>query len=440
MSKLVLGNKKKISNGWIKTNLDSISTITSGSSAPQGEEFFKNGKYPFVRVADMGKLNTVYLNNAEDHVNELGIKKLKLFPKGSILFTKSGASTHLNQKAILGMNSYVVSHIGIIHPLGKIPSEWIYYFLKTIDFKLLTHATTLPSLPLSKIKNLEIHLSPLNEQKRITEKIDELFSLIDFNIKLFSNLSEKLSHYRQSFLKTSFEIDSLKKPLEKCGKIGTGGTPSRKKSEYYGIEIPWVKTTEVKNTIIYDTGERITQLGLDNSNAKIHPKNSVVLAMYGEGKTRGRCAILGIPASTNQACAIIDCDTEALYYKYCFYWLQSRYYQIRAKSSGGNQPNLNLGIVKKLEIPLPDILKQKEIVKRIELSLSQLDSLIPIVNKISSDLQKLKNSILVLAFEGKLLPQNHNDDSAETLLEKILQEKEQLKLKEKKSRRKKNAR
>lgn len=289
-----------------------------------------------------------------------------------------------------------------------------------------TSYLTVAHLSSDTICHIEFPIPPLNEQKRIVAKIEELFSLIDFTVQLFFNLSAMLSNYKQTLLNTSFKINSLNMSLDKCGKIGTGGTPSRKKSEYYGNKISWVKTAEVKNNIIYDTGEKITQLGLDSSNATIYPKNSVILAMYGEGKTRGRCAILGIPASTNQACAVIVCDTEILYYKYCFYWLQSKYYQIRAKSSGGNQPNLNLGIIKKLEITLPDISQQKEIVKRIELGLSQLDFLTQNINKALSDLQKLKRSILKQAFEGKLVPQDPNDEPAKILLEKIKQEKQKI--------------
>jgi type I restriction enzyme S subunit len=97
----------------------------------------------------MGGLgNKVYLKNTKDYINSKAVIKMKLFPKGSVLFTKSGMSLLLNQRAILARDMYIVSHIGVSIPLGEILSEWIFYYLKIFDLKTLAHATTLPSLQL----------------------------------------------------------------------------------------------------------------------------------------------------------------------------------------------------------------------------------------------------------------------------------------------------
>jgi type I restriction enzyme S subunit len=152
--------------------LGEISLLTAGNPAPQGEKYFTNGVYPFVRVQDMGNLgNDIYISDTKDHINERAVEKLRLFTQGSVLFTKSGMSTLLNQRAILPGDMYVVSHIGVSIPLGKIPSKYIYYWLKTVDFKDLTHATTLPSLPLPKVKGIFFPLPPLPEQQRIVSKM-----------------------------------------------------------------------------------------------------------------------------------------------------------------------------------------------------------------------------------------------------------------------------
>ena len=158
----------ELPKGWIWTKWGDISLIGAGNPAPQGDEYFDNGRHPFVRVQDMGNLgDSVYLKKTKDYINDKAASTLKLFPKGSVLFTKSGMSILLNQRAILSTDMFVVSHIGISFPLGEIPSEFIYYWLKTVDFKKLTHATTLPSLRLSKVDALPFPLPPLKDNPAI---------------------------------------------------------------------------------------------------------------------------------------------------------------------------------------------------------------------------------------------------------------------------------
>lgn len=190
---------------WSIAELNRVSEILAGGPAPQGEEFFVGGELPFVRVQDMGRLGEeIYLSTTNDLINENGAKKLKLFPKGSVLFTKSGASTLNNQRAILSRDSYVVSHIGVLLPKGDISNKWIYFWLKGVDFKKLAHSTVMPSLPLSKISSLFIPIPPIYEQHRIVAKIEALFSELDKGIESFKTAREQLKIYRQALLKHAF--------------------------------------------------------------------------------------------------------------------------------------------------------------------------------------------------------------------------------------------
>jgi len=409
---------KDIPNSWETILVKDFAEILNGD-AFKSEFFNKTKGIRIVRIRDLTRNRSSTFYDGE-------YDKKYLINSGDFLVGMDGdfiGVRWMNGQALLNQRVCKVStNDEVIHPeffrLG------INRYLQKIHS--VTSSVTVTHLSSDTLHHIEFPLPPLNEQKRIVSKIEELFSLIDSNIEYLSKVIHQSSNYRLSLLKTSFEIDAPKKLLSECGEIGTGGTPSRKRLEYFKGDIPWVKTTEVKNEYIFETKEKITQLGLDNSNAKIYLKNAVILAMYGEGKTRGRCAILGISASTNQACAVIVCDQEKLYFKYCYYWLQSQYDQVRAKSSGGNQPNLNLGIVKKLKIVLPEVSRQKEIVNQIELGISELDNFIQNIQNSLSDSLKLKNSVLALAFEGKLVPQDPNDEPASVLLEKIKKEKEQL--------------
>ncbi|MEH1820332.1 MAG: restriction endonuclease subunit S [Nostoc sp.] len=148
--------------------------------------------------------------------------------------------------------------------------------------------------------------------------------------------------------------------------IGSGGTPSRKNASYFGGDIPWVKTTEVRNEMIFRTEESITKLGLDNSSAKVYPVGSIIIAMYGQGATRGRTGKLGIEAATNQACAVLTNFSEDVDPDFVWIYLISEYDRLRELASGNNQPNLNADMIANYPIPIPSLDIQKYLVKRVE--------------------------------------------------------------------------
>ena len=148
--------------------------------------------------------------------------------------------------------------------------------------------------------------------------------------------------------------------------MGSGGTPLRKINAYYDDgDIPWVKTTEVRNEVIMNTEEKITRLGLGNSAAKLYPPGSLLVAMYGQGATRGRTAKLGIEAATNQACCVLYKIDPRVDIDYLWFFLISEYDELRKLASGNNQPNLNSEMIANYEIPLPPLEKQRQIVEQV---------------------------------------------------------------------------
>ena len=174
--------------------------------------------------------NCTFLRKTRDLVNDKAATKLHLFPSGSILFTKSGASTLLNQRAILAKDSYVVSHIAAAIPFSGVENKWIFHFLKLVDFAKLAHATNMPSLPLSRAKAIEIPVAPANEQFRILIKIEVLFSELDKGVESLKTARSQLSVYRQAVLKHAFEgkltaqwraenKDKLEKPEQLLARI-----------------------------------------------------------------------------------------------------------------------------------------------------------------------------------------------------------------------------
>lgn len=156
------------------------------------------------------------------------------------------------------------------------------------------------------------------------------------------------------------------KKIEDLCSIGSGGTPTRSNPNYYQGDIPWVKTGEVLNEVILDTEEHINQNAIDNSSARLYPVGSLIVAMYGQGDTRGRTAKLGINASTNQACAVLyNIDNNVVSTDFLWYYLQARYNDLRSLASGNNQPNLNAGKIKSFDVVIPPLEIQNRIVQTI---------------------------------------------------------------------------
>ena len=144
--------------------------------------------------------------------------------------------------------------------------------------------------------------------------------------------------------------------------VSSGSTPSRKVEGYYGGSIPWVKTTEVKGGPISSVEEFITEAGRAAARLKTYPVRTILIAMYGQGRTRGNVGYLTFPATVNQACAALQCNERCLP-EFMFFQLKSSYGRLRRLGQGGNQPNLNAEIVRSFPIVLPTIERQSAFLK-----------------------------------------------------------------------------
>ena len=157
-----------------------------------------------------------------------------------------------------------------------------------------------------------------------------------------------------------FDEDWAASRIDEIASVTSGGTPSRSISEYWDGNIPWVTTSLVDFNVIQTAEEFITQDGLKNSSAKLFPKNTILMAMYGQGITRGKVAILGIEATTNQACCAIKLN-NSFDTHFIFQNLMNRYEEIRDLSNDGGQKNLSAGIIKEIEVVSPSKEEQTKI-------------------------------------------------------------------------------
>lgn len=167
-------------------------------------------------------------------------------------------------------------------------------------------------------------------------------------------------------------------------RVATGATPLRSRKDYYGGSIPWVTSSAVNAGTITHAAEHITQSAIRETNAKVFPAGTLLVAMYGEGQTRGRVAQLGIAAATNQAVAALLFDERSASIRpYLRIFLEQNYDSIRLESFGGVQPNLSLGLIRARRVPLPPADEQREIVLRVESVLAKVDDLRRRIHEVS---------------------------------------------------------
>ncbi len=338
-------------------------TIESGGTPSSAVEEYWNGNINWATLVDLPQNNTItILKDTQRKITALGLSSssAKLLPRGTVLVSSRAT---LGRIAIA--DEATATNQGfknIIPQADYVSSKYLAYTLSKLvpQMELIATGGTFKEISKTAISSLQIPLPPLHIQEQIVAEIEGYQKIIDGAKQIVDN-------YKPS-IKTNPKWEMVK--LGDVCDIKSGGTPDRTNEEYWNGTIPYVKTGLIDFNIINEADEFITEKGLNKSSAKIIPKGSVVMAMYGQGVTRGRVAVLGIDAAINQAVSAIQIKSaEALNLNYLFFTLSGMYNYLREISSerGGNQSNLNGQMIKALKIPLPTLEEQQRIVAMIEL-------------------------------------------------------------------------
>ncbi|MBT9141208.1 MAG: hypothetical protein DDT30_01797 [Dehalococcoidia bacterium] len=193
---------------WERKRLGEVCEVFSGTSAPQGKQYFEDGIFPFVRVQDLGHYGrTISLTETFDKVNKKAVSesKLKLAKSGTILFPKSGAAILTNSRAILGIDAYVVSHLAALYPkIDLALTEWVYFCLCQVDMVEYSENPGYPSLKLSVIAKISIPLPPISEQQRIATDLKEKMAQVEKLRASIENQLEAINALPQAILRKAF--------------------------------------------------------------------------------------------------------------------------------------------------------------------------------------------------------------------------------------------
>ena len=320
--------------------------------------------------------------------------------------------------------------------------KYIFYRMQIINFEHSTHKRYW----IQQYSKLKVTIPSLEEQSRIVSRIEELFSELDKGVETLQIIKKQLAVDRQAVLKDAFEgkfssewrdkgTESIVEDYNsivrhnqvfkdtsgdenevhlaipkgwKMARLGelfdvqVGATPSRRNAEYWNGTINWISSGEVHFNTISHSNEQITKEGLEHASTNVQHVGTVMLAMIGEGKTRGQAAILKTEAAHNQNTAAILVSETPCSSKYVYYFLQLNYDNTRRVGSGNNQKALNKERVRALRIPFTSFAEQYYIVDEIESRLSVCDSIERTVDIALFQAEAMRQSILKKAFEGGL--------------------------------------
>ena len=319
--------------------------------------------------------------------------------------------------------------VKVLRPKSFYFPKLFYYALQSVEIPNLGYRRHFPIFD-----RFAIPLPPLPEQQRIVERIESLFSKLEEAKEEAQGVIDSFETRKAAILHKAFSgeltakwreengvgIESWeRKRISECCKLGSGGTPSRKNPNYYTGDIPWIKTGEINwNTVNYSE-ESITQEAIDNSSAKVYAPGAVLVAMYGMGITRGKAAILGIEAATNQAVCVLQ-PKEYLFNRYLYFFFMCNYWDIREQAVGGNQLNLSATIIGKLNIDIPNLEEQYVITELLDSIIEKEYQTKQIAESAIDQIDAMKKAILARAFRGELGTNNPEEESAVELLKQIL--------------------
>lgn len=275
---------------------------------------------------------------------------------------------------------WIGAHCYAVHPKNKrIDNRFLYFVLKEKQGELMQskQGAGIPGLNRSTIQRLSIPLPHIKVQEEIVKILDSFTNLIDALNEELSLRQKQFEYYREKLL-TYKHYKSTAKPISELAEdIFSGATPSTKKEEYWtNGDIPWMSSGDIHQKTINDISTFITKKGYDSCSTKMVPISSIVIALAGQGKTRGTVGITNTDLCTNQSlCAIVP-DKNEIIPKFLFYYFDKEYNNLRRISSGdGTRGGLNLQMIRNYIIEYPSLAIQQSIVSKLDAFESLISSL-----------------------------------------------------------------
>jgi type I restriction enzyme S subunit len=408
---------------WKKIKLGELCEIVSGNTPKGLEQVSNKGKYQFYKVSDMnleGNESSMITSNLRLTEEEIKNLRIKVYPKGTVIFPKRGGAILTNKKRILSQpSSFDLNVMGIL-PNESVESSYLYYWFQKLDLTKIYDGSNVPQINTKNIAPLEFPLPTINEQRKIVSKIEELFSELDKGIEELKTAQQQLKVYRQAVLKWAFE-GKLTNEDVKQGKLPEGWKWIELNQQAKTVSGYAFKSTDFKSQgvavikisnigyseFVWKDQEYLPEKYLEqHKNFAIHGEDLLIaLTRPITNNTTKVCkypknASIGLLNQRVASIKEINGDKE-----YLFWYFQTDSFKnyIRSKFSETLQPNLSPKDLAQTPIPFCSLDEQQQIVQEIESRLSVCDKIEEIITNSLKQAEALRQSILKKAFEGKLL-------------------------------------
>lgn len=341
--------------------LGDLCDIVIGRTPARKEQKFWNGDIPWLSITDMNQ--GTLITRTKEKITESGARNGKLVPPGTVLFSfKLSIGKVGIAKMPLYTNEAIVSLP--IKDTSIILPEYLMRFLEACNFALQGNRAAMgKTLNKKSLHEIEILVPSIRRQLEIVAILSKVKKIQEAHERQIAALDELASSLFISTFPKEGKYNIFK--LSEIAKTTSGGTPSRKNPENYGGDILWVKSGELQTGYITDSEEKITEVGMTSSSAKIMPAGTILFAMY--GATAGAVAKLGVPAATNQAVCCITPNQSLITDTYLMSYLKFRKPDLINMRTGGAQPNLSQSLIRNLDISLPPLEAQKIFSEKIKI-------------------------------------------------------------------------
>ena len=377
-------DRTQVPDGWRVARLEDVAEVQSGVGFPLKKQGRLSGVYPFIKVSDMTlDGNETYIRRANNYVDEEDVRELgaNIFTAGTIVFPKVGAAIATNKKRALTVPTIIDNNmIGVsVLNVDRCDKRFLHNWFESIDLAQLANVSTVPSITGSHLKRTPILLPPLTEQRAIAAVLDSIDDAIERTegvIAATERLRDSLLHELLTRGVPGQHSEWQEAPgigtipacwnvvrLGDVAEVRNGTTPSRAETNYWQDgDVPFIKSGQVNDTLIEVPDEFITSQAVASAGAVVVPRGSVLIAMIGQGKTRGMTAQLRIDAAINQNFAAVFGADGDFSLDFFFTWARQNYFHIRALGQGSNQDALNCALIEGMRAPKPSLAEQQTIV------------------------------------------------------------------------------